>query len=58
MPYNHKFWDIFTQPGSKEMINCLCSVKLCLVLIIDRCRAAPKMINKAEKRLAINGPPR
>ncbi len=76
--YNHKFSDIFTQPGSNEiirrgidktskitglMINCLCSLncfrtcslKFWPVWATDRCRAAPKMMNKAEKRLARNG---
>ncbi len=73
--YNHKFSDVFTQPGSNEMIrrgidktskitglmiSCLCSLncsrtcslKVCSVRVSDRCRAAPKMMNKAEKRLA------
>jgi len=76
--YNHKFSDVFTQPGSNEMIrrgidktskitglmiNCLCSLncfrtcslKVWSVRVTDRFRATPKMMNKAEKRLARNG---
>jgi hypothetical protein len=76
--YNHKYSDVFAQPGSNEMsrrgvdrtskitelmINCLCSlncsrtcsIKVRLVCATDRCRAAPKMMNRAQKIFARNG---
>ncbi len=78
LKYNQDFSDVFTQPGSNEMIrrgvdktskitglmiNCLCSLncsRTCSpkgrsVCATDRCRATPKMMYKAEKRLARNG---
>ena len=73
--HNHKFPDVFTQPGSNEIIrrdidktskitgliiSCLCSLncsrtcslKVWPIRATYRCRTAPKMMNKAEKRLA------